>query len=426
MSETVKSSLLREEYRYLRHPSGLEIYVFPKELSVTYAIVATRFGSLDNRFRVGAETDFTKVPDGVAHFLEHKMFENADGEDTFVKFSRTGADANAYTDFRTTAYLFSCTENFSKSLPILLHSVFEPHFTAENVKKEQGIIAQEIKMGEDDPDNVLIYDMLRCLYFESSLRTDIAGTVESIAQITPEILYRCHGAFYNPGNMILCVCGQVDPEEVFAAVDALPPLPAPVPVESYYPPEPSRVCSPRSKRKMQVAKPLFCVGVKDTDISPDPIRRMKKRAAFRILSSLGFGRASDFYRELYSDGLISPSFGSWTQHNAAFSFFSLSGDSSDPEKVFSLIRKQAERLATEPIAAEDFERCRRSHYADFVKSFDSTEEIANLLINDFALDGGRIFDYAEVLRTLTPEEVGGIASSLFRPEAFALSVIEPI
>ncbi|MBQ4064978.1 MAG: insulinase family protein, partial [Clostridia bacterium] len=414
---TLRSDLLREQYTKVRHKSGLTVCMFPKELTTSYAILATRFGSVDNRFRVGDETDFITVPDGVAHFLEHKMFENEDGEDTFVKFSRTGANANAYTSFRTTAYLFSCTEKLYLSLAILLRSVFSPYFTEENVKKEQGIIAQEIRMGEDDPYNALQYGMLQGLYEKHSARIDIAGTVPSIMKITPEILYRCHRAFYNPDNMVLCVCGQAELDKVMAVVDEIAGETAPISVESVYEPESPRAFRPRTVKHMQVAKPLFCIGVKDVAISRDSEERMKKELAMQLLSTIAFGRSSAFYNRLYEEGLISPSFDVWACHNPAFSFFSVLGDSPDPEEVYRRFLTYTAELTEAPLPKEDFERCRRVLYAGFVKSFDSTEEIANNLAVDFALDGLDIFRYGELLREITSEDVFRLAKELFRPEA---------
>ncbi len=423
---TLRSELVKEQYTKLRHKSGLTVYVFPKELTTSYAILATRFGSIDNRFRVGDETEFITVPDGVAHFLEHKMFENEDGEDTFVKFSRTGASANAYTSFRTTAYLFSCTEELYPSLEILLRSVFSPYFTEENVKKEQGIIAQEIRMGDDEPSDALLYGMLEGLYEKNSVRINIAGTVSSIMKITPEILYRCHRAFYNPDNMVLCVCGQAELDRVMAVVDEIVGATEPVSVESVHESESPRAFRPRTEKRMQIAKPLFCIGVKDVVISDDPEERMKKEIAMTLLSSAAFGRSSTFYNDLYNEGLLSPSFSSWCQHNAAFSFFSLSGDSRDPEEVYRRFLAYAERLTEVPLSEEDFERCRRALYASYVRDFDSTEEIANVLAVDCALNGMEIFRYGELLREITSEDVFRLAKELFRPEAYTLSTVFPI
>ncbi len=423
---TLRSDLLKEQYTKVLHKSGLTVYVFPKDLTTSYAILATRFGSVDNRFRVGDEPDFVTVPDGVAHFLEHKMFENEDGEDTFVKFSRTGASANAYTSFRTTAYLFSCTEELYPSLAILLRSVFSPYFTEENVKKEQGIIAQEIRMGDDDPSDALLYGMLEGLYEKNSVRINIAGTVPSIMKITPEILYRCHRAFYNPDNMVLCVCGQAELDAVMALVDEIVGAAEPISVESVYESESPCAFRPRTEKRMQVAKPLFCIGIKDVAISEDPEERMKKEIAMQLLSAVAFGRSSHFYHELYNEGLLSPSFSSWCQHTPAFSFLSVSGDAGDPEEVYRRFLLYTEELIKTPVSEEDFERCRRALYASYIRDFDSTEEIANAVAVDFALDGLDIFRYGELLRAITAEDVSLLAKELFRPEAYTLSTVLPI
>ncbi|MBE6637567.1 MAG: insulinase family protein [Ruminococcaceae bacterium] len=422
---TITDPRLGEQYTRFQHKSGLTVYVFPKALSTAYALIGTRFGSVDNNFRLAGEAEFTRVPDGVAHFLEHKLFENADGEDTFEKFARTGANANAYTDFCSTAYLFSCTEELYPSLEILLRSVFSPYFTPENVQKEQGIIAQEIRMGEDEPYNVLQYGMLRGLYKEHSVRIDIAGTVPSILTITPEILYRCHAAFYNPANMVLCVCGKATTERVCDVVDSVLSEATPLTVESIYAKETPEAYRARVTRHMEVSKPLFCIGVKDTDIASDPDERQQKDLAMQLIAAIGFGRSSEFYHELIDEGLISPNFETWVCHNAAFSFFSLLGDTEDPEAVF---RRFSHYVATglhDALCEENLDRCRRAMYASFIKTFDSTEEIANTLAVDFALEGYDLFSYGDRILQISVEELRAVAASLFRPEAFTLSTVLP-
>ncbi len=423
---TVKSDLLREEYKKVTHKSGLDIYVFPKNLATTYALIATRFGSTDNTFRLEGESDYITVPDGVAHFLEHKMFENEDGEDTFVKFSRTGADANAYTSFRNTAYLFSCVDEVYESLEILLKSVFSPYFTEENVKKEQGIIAQEIKMGEDNPSNQVLYGMLEGLYENNSVRIDIAGTVPSIMEITPEILYRCHKAFYNPANMALCVCGNAELECVLEVADKVLENIEPIKVETLKAVEKDTAHLARVERRMQVSKPIACIGVKDTDIPSDPEELSKKDIAIRMISSICFGKSSDFFAKLYKEGLVSQSFGCWNMNNEAFSFFSVSTDTPDPDEFYRRFKEYTENGLIDSIDEEGFERCRRVIYSDFVKTFDSTDEISNILITDFALENAELFRFADHIRSMTMDYVKNVASELFKPEKYTMSVVLPI
>ncbi len=423
---TIKNELLQEQYTVVTHKSGLKIYVFPKNLTSSYCLIATRFGSVDNTFKVGDEKEYVTVPDGVAHFLEHKMFENEDGEDTFAKFARTGADANAYTSFRVTAYLCSCTDELYPSLEILLKSVFSPYFTEENVRKEQGIIAQEIRMGEDNPSNAVQYGMLEGLYEKNSVRIDIVGTVPSIMEITPETLYRCHKAFYNPSNMALCVCGRATLDEVLAVADKCLHGIEPIPVVSKTVTEDKKAFKKRINKKMQVSKPLVCIGVKDTDISSDPEERVKKSIAFDIISAICFEKSSDFYSSLYESGLISPSFSIWHEHNESFSFFSVFTDCGDPEALYERFEKYTQNELYDAITSESFERCRRVLYSSFIKSFDSTEDIANNLIVDFVLEGADIFKYTEHVKNITADYVRSVAKELFTPEAYTMSVVEPI
>lgn len=423
--KTVKNELLGEEYTFFTHKSGLRIYVFPKDLASSYALIGTRFGSVDNTFRLEGEKDFVTVPDGVAHFLEHKMFENEDGEDTFAKFSRTGANANAYTSFNITAYLCSCVDNLYPSLEILLRSVFSPYFTEENVKKEQGIIAQEIKMGEDNPSNAVQYGMLEGLYEKHSVRINIAGTVPSIMQITPETLYRCHSAFYNPSNMVLCVCGKADVNEVMKIADLTLDGIKPTPVESITEKESNKAYKKRVEKRMQVSKPLCCIGIKDDKISSDPEERTKRSFAFEMISSICFGSSSDFYSSLYDEGLISPSFGVWFEHNESFSFLSLFTDTDEPEKLFSRFSEYAENGLVDAITDESFERTRRVALSSFVKSFDSTDDIANLLVPT-ALEGADIFKFTDHLKGITADYVRSVAKELFTSEAYTMSTVLPL
>jgi len=216
------SALLREKYTYIEHASGLPIYVFPKAMTNTYALFATKYGSLDTTFAVGDGKPVT-VPDGIAHFLEHKLFEAPDGTDTFTRFSALGADSNAYTDYNKTAYLFGCTENAEEALAELLTFVTQPHFTDESVARERGIIAEEIREDEDSPWERAYLNLLSALYHKNPVRKNIVGTVKTIQKITPKLLYKCYNAFYRLDNMALVVCGNITPEAVVAVADRILP-----------------------------------------------------------------------------------------------------------------------------------------------------------------------------------------------------------
>ena len=222
-----------EKYYFLQHKSGLGVYVVPKKMSTSYAIFGTKFGSIDNRFVLDGKEII--LPDGIAHFLEHKMFEQEDGTDAFLRYAKTGANANAYTTFERTCYLFSATSKFYESLEILLDFVSHPYFTDATVQKEMGIIGQEIRMYDDNPGWQLYFGMLTGLYHNNTVRIDTAGTTETIAEITPELLHTAYRAFYNPHNMLLCVCGDIDPEKVEEICDRLLPVSEKPEVKRIYP-----------------------------------------------------------------------------------------------------------------------------------------------------------------------------------------------
>jgi len=417
-----ESSLLKEKYYKVKHKSGLDIYVFPKELTTSYAMFGTNYGSIHNRFKTKNDSEFTVVPDGIAHFLEHKMFENEDGEDTFAKYARTGASANAYTSFEKTVYLFSCTENIYESLEILLDFVTHPYFTPETVQKEQGIIAQEIRMGEDNPGRALLFGMLKSLYATNPVRLEIAGTVESISEITSDILYKCYNTFYNLNNMALVVCGQYTVDGVLEVADHILKEQEDEGIVCEAAEEPDGIVNAEVRRKMHVAKPLFAMGIKNPNPVKDPTERLKYALGVEIANNILFGQSGELFNSLYSEGLINGSLDPWSENTSSYSFNCLSGESDKPEEVFKRI---AEYVPTCKIDKEDFERNKRMLYARFAKSFDSTEDIASTMI-DTIIDGGELFEYTDVLESIDIEYVESLIKKLFDPKYYTLTVIEPL
>ncbi len=419
------SALLREKYYYVKHKSGLDIYVFPKKMASTYALFGTKYGSVDSRFKKLSDPDFIEVPAGIAHFLEHKMFENEDGVDTFARFAKTGAQANAYTSFGITAYLFSATERVYESLDILLDYVTHPYFTKENVDKEQGIIAQEIRMCEDNPGRALSFNLLKSMYSDHNIRIDIAGTVESIAQITPELLYSCYNTFYNLNNMALCVCGNVDIDKVLECADRNLKEAEPFDVISEAKPERAEVNEKYCTCNMQVSMPMFAIGVKDVDISADPVERMKKNAAISVISDMLFGKSSSFFNTMYDEGVVSGSLDLWAEHNKSYSFITLSGEAPDPHAVYKRFLDLVEKTKDIGLDKEEFIRCKRVMYAGLVKSFDSTEEIANNFLG-YVFDDGDILDFTDIMGNLDYDYTNELFKSMFRDEYYTLSTVYPI
>ena len=419
------SALLRERYFCMEHKSGLPIYVFPKELTTSYALFAVNYGSMDNHFQRRGDDAPVCVPDGIAHFLEHKLFENEDGSDSFARFAAIGADANAYTSYDRTAYLFSTTENFDEALEELLRFVTHPHFTDASVKKEQGIIAEEIRMYEDSPWERCFRILLESMYENCPVRINICGSESSIAKITPKLLYDCYRTFYNPANMILAVCGNVTPDEVMAVADrALPPDFLPRAVERAPFEERTDVVRAYAEDTMQVSKPIFSIGIKDRVVADDPMERMRRDFCMALLDEILFSRAGDFYNDLFERGVITPSFGFGYSCSDRFAFHCLSGESDTPEVVLASLKEYLARVRREGISDEAFERCRRVMYSDEICAYDSSEEIANRLLS-FAMDGLDMFSCPDVLQSITKCELEELLATAFDGDCFSMAVIRP-
>ncbi len=428
-STLYQSKLLREEYRKYKHPSGLDIYIFPKKLTTTYALFGTKYGSIHNCFCTKESEEAITVPDGIAHFLEHKLFAAEDGSDAFERFSEFGADANAYTSFNKTCYLFSCTDRFEESLGELLSFVTHPYFTEESVESEIGIIGEEIRMYEDNPSDRCYYGMLEAMYEHHSIRRNICGTEKSISKITPDLLYRCYDAFYRLSNMALVVSGNVTDDQVLAVADRyLPHTEAPLPpvlCPNENDRESPHVFLPYKEQKMQVSKPLFNIGFKDTDIPKEGRARQRKDAAMAILDEMLFSRAGELYTRLIDKELISPAFSYGYTISESTAYNSLAGEADDPRAVLREIMDYLDALRVEDLSYEDFLRGKRVMYAEFVKAFDSTDNIANNLFS-FICEDSELLSYAEILDEITFEEVLALFPVAFSEDSVALSVISPL
>ena len=417
-----ESALLGERYYSTHHKSGLPILVFPKKMSTTYAMIAVRFGSVDN---AADETGERLFSDGVAHFLEHKLFSNEDGSDSFERFAALGADANAYTSHSRTVYLFSCTERFEESLAELLTFTTHPYFTDETVEKEQGIIAEEIRMCRDDPYDRCYRNMIMGLYEKHPVRIDICGSERAIMGITAKELYEVYHTYYTLPNMALVVCGDVDPARVLAVADAcLPQMP-----DDRMPPqhtvrESSRVAVPHTVARGQVGKPIFAIGIKDVHIPREADACTRRCAVMEILSEMIFGDTGELYNRLFDAGLISPEFSFGYTLTRDFGFLRISGEANEPTRVLEEIYAYLAELAQRGLDPEEFEHCRRIEFAEYIKGFDSTEEIADNLVA-YHFEGAELFSYADVIRDVTFEEAVALFDEFFDPECFTLSEVRP-
>lgn len=411
------NEFLGETYYKINHKSGLTIYVMPKEnMKSCYAIFGTNYGSVDTKFSSGSE-ECTEVPEGIAHFLEHKLFESEE-LDAFERYAKTGASANAYTSFDKTCYLFSCTDNFEQSLEILLDFVRHPYFTPETVEKEQGIISQEIKMYQDNPDWQVLFNLLRALYHKNPVRIDIAGTVESIAQIDADLLYKCYNTFYNLENMVLAVAGNVTPEQVNEIADRNICRDEPLGIKKETEEEPPYIVADYTEQKMGVEMKKFSLGFREK-IREDNLRYS---IAISVAFDLICGKTTDFYDELINEQLINAEFGTEYFNGRGFAVNIFAGESEKPEEVKKRIIERLRFVKENGFDENEFEAIRRKKYGNEVKCFNDVETLANALVSMHFEKYG-LFDVFDIYRNLTKQDVENAVRESFDEELCALSVI---
>jgi len=400
------------------HESGLRVFVLPKKgFGKSFAIFAADFGSINNNFT--AEGVKIRVPDGVAHFLEHKLFEEEQGN-VFERFSSLGASANAYTSFDMTGYLFSATANVYESLEVLIKFVQNPYFTDENVEKEKGIIGQEIDMYRDDPGWNCFYGAMRAMYEKHPIRLDIAGTAESIAKIDKTLLYQCYNAFYAPENMILFVGGDVEPEKIMDTVNRVAVQKPSPKVEFVLPEEPQTVAKREVEAEFMVSRPIMALSFKEKP-EEDPVFF---EAAYEVLGALLFGKSTSLYKELYAENLISDSFSYGYTGGKGYAFMQLETETDDPEAVRDKILQHIEKVRQEGFSDEDFLRIQRSTYGKAVRLMDDVEKIAHNFV-PMAFRGGDFLTFPAVVKSLTKKDVEALLENGLSAEKSVLSVIKP-
>lgn len=419
LTESVASRRLGEGYTRVEHPSGLTLMLCPmKGYSTAYALFATHCGSIDDSFSIG-DGEMVQVPNGIAHFLEHKLFESEEG-DAFEQYAKTGASANAYTSFDRTAYLFGCTDRFRESLEILLNLVTTPYFTEQTVKKEQGIIGQEIRMYDDDPDWRVYFNLLGALYQEHPIRIDIAGTVESIAGISADLLYRCYNAFYNLNNMVLSIAGNFEIKDVVEACDKILKPAAPVRVSTREVQEPDEIRIRRVEQTLEVAAPLFQIGFKGRAKSYR--ENILAQVTGELVCDLIAGESTALYRELYDEGLINAVFDTEVMAGPNYLVNIFSGESRDPDAVFARLTDGVRALQERGILEEDFERARRAAYGRYVGIYGNVESMAGMMVLAKLADFGA-YEPLDLLGELTLNDAQAFLRENFDTERCALSVV---
>lgn len=399
---TRENRLIKEKYLYTTHESGMKIILVPKSFPTQEAFLSCDFGAADTVFFENGEL-FT-LPAGTAHFLEHKMFEQADGSDSFAEFDTLGGNANAYTSYENTCFYFGATDNFYENLEVLLRSVGSFHVSAASVEKERAIIGSEIKMYDDRPETAVSRGLTSAMYFEHPTVMPISGTEESISLITPELLGRVYKDFYLPQNLSLCVCGEADAQRVYELVGKYFAPSAGSRPETVIKPEGAHVKEERRLLHLPVATPLYAFGIKLPPDKADDIAAEKRAAAIRTAVSLAFGRASEFYCRYYSEGLLGERFWAGYSRMRGMAHITVSGSGKEPERVMELALRELEERKKSFFTHGEFLREKRAAYADCLSVFDSGEDIASVFASD-ARRGYDEYDCIEILRSLTEEDV---------------------
>ncbi len=420
--QVITNEFINESYTVLTHSSGLKIYVCEKpNFSGCYAVFGTKYGSIDNSFRKKGDQEFVEVPEGIAHFLEHKLFESEDG-DAFAKYAKTGASANAYTSFDKTCYLFSCSDKFEESFSVLLDFVQHPYFTQETVQKEQGIIGQEISMYDDSPDWIVLFNTLESLYHNNPVRINIAGTAQTIAKIDADLLYKCYSTFYNLQNMFIVVSGNVNTQTVVDLCEQhLQETPG-FEVETKPYNEPYKIVREYKEQQMPVAIPQFMWGLK---LDCEGYLPTKERIEISMILSILVGSHSPLYNQMLKDGFINKEFGASLFDGRNFASILFSGESNQPKKVVETLKNAITQLKENGINPQEFELIRKQYYGRYIMAFNNVEGIGDAL-TDCACDASGLFDEISIFETMTTEDLNKRLVTAFDLNRSTLSVVSPI
>ncbi|WP_080846385.1 EF-P 5-aminopentanol modification-associated protein YfmH [Cytobacillus gottheilii] len=426
--EKLTFNQLQEDLYYEKQSNGLDVYILPKKgFNKTFATFTTKYGSIDNHFLPLGKDEYVKVPDGIAHFLEHKLFEKEDG-DVFQQFSRQGASANAFTSFTRTAYLFSSTSNVEKNLETLIDFVQEPYFTETTVEKEKGIIGQEITMYDDNPDWRLYFGLIENMFSNHPVKIDIAGTVESISHITKDMLYECYNTFYHPSNMLLFIVGPVEPEDIMNLVRSnqnakdYKEQPA---IQRKFDEEP--VASDTKKRvmKMNVQTSKCLVGIKSHETAQTGEQMLKHELSLNILLDIIFGKSSENYNELYSAGLIDDTFSFDYTQEQGFGFAMVGGDTPDADRLAETLETMLLKAKEQgQITEESLQRTKKKKIGAFLRAINSPEYIANQFTR-YAFNDMKLFEVVPMLESITLEDVEQAASRFIEEDRFTVFQVLP-
>ena len=421
--QVIENKIIKEKLYLEELENGLKVIVIPKkDTNKKMAIIGTKFGSVDNHFIKPQTKEEIVIPDGVAHFLEHKMFEQANGTNSLDTLTAMGVEANAYTTNDHTAYYFEAVDNFEPAFKELLDYVFNPYYTDENVEKEKGIIAQEIRMYDDDAISKVFLNALECMYEKCPVRLDVAGTVESVNKINKEILYDCYNTFYNPSNMILSVCGDFEPNYIIEFVkNNMRKIEKIGKIERIYPKETEKIYSNFKETSMDVSIPSFVIGIKD-NLEKENI--VKKELILNILLNYLLDENSKLYKELYDEGLLISEPDLEYEYSDIYSHMIIFSYSKDPKKVFEKIKTEISNLKENGLEEKSFNRVKNKIYGRLITSYNSPAQIGRIFMRDYMNDIIS-FDYINEWNNITIEEANEMIKDKFIEEKMILSIVNP-
>ena len=413
---------IKEKCYMQKLENGLQVIIIPKKnLQKKYVICTTHFGSIDNEFIDKESGKKIIIPDGVAHFLEHKMFEQKDGTDSLYTLMALGIDANAYTTNDHTSYLFECTDHFYEGLDELMDYVQNPYFTDENVEKEKGIIGQEIQMYDDDPGWQLYMSAMDCLYENNPIKIDIAGTIESISKITPETLYKCYNNFYHPSNMVFVVVGDFEPNDLLEEIKKrLKRTENRDKIQRIYPTEKEEINKKYEEKVMEVSNPIFMIGIKDKLPDKDIVN---KHIGIEIILNMLIGKSSKLYSKLYSEGLLVGAPDIDYEFSSQYAHVLISGQSVNPNKVNEEILKEIQKMKQKEIDKQEFERIKKKIYGDYAKEYNNVSDIGRMFVADY-VKGINSFEYIEKFNQIDESYIKDLLNHVFDENKAILAVVK--
>ena len=423
--QVIENLKVKEKIYKEKLENGLVVMVVPKKnVTKKYMIWGTNYGSNDSQFIVPGEKEITTVPNGVAHFLEHKLFEQENGTNSLDVLTALGVDANAYTTNDHTAYLFQSTDNFYEAMDEFMNYVQHPYFTDENVEKEKGIIGQEIMMYDDYPDWRVYINTLNAMYYENPIKIDITGTIETVNKIDKEILYKCYNTFYNPSNMVLVVCGDFEPGKIIEEVKKrLIDKKQAGEIKRIYPDEKEEIVQEKIEQKLSLSEPLYMIGIKDKqNDTASSEEKVKKHIAIQALLNLIFGRSSKLYQRLYNEGSIYGLPSLDYEFGKTYSHILITGQSNNPEKVFQEFKKEVENFKNNGINKEDLERIKKMMYGDYVREYDDVADISRNILSDY-FKGINSFDYLDEIQGINEDILMQFLKEVFQEDKMVISIV---